>query len=100
MAPELMKIKVRTILELREILGQRELELFVPEGCSIAELLASMIDTWGDSLGTYLLRPKGEQNLPHVRLMVNGRDIQFLNGEGTVLQNGDEVLLLPIVSGG
>jgi molybdopterin converting factor small subunit len=32
--------------------------------------------------------------------MVNGQTIQFLDGLGTVLKEGDEVLLLPLVGGG
>jgi molybdopterin converting factor small subunit len=32
--------------------------------------------------------------------MVNGRDIGFLKGMETVLQNGDEILILPPVAGG
>jgi molybdopterin converting factor small subunit len=33
-------------------------------------------------------------------LLVNGRDIQFLNGVDTVLHDGDEFSILPILTGG
>jgi molybdopterin converting factor small subunit len=32
--------------------------------------------------------------------MVNGQTIQFINGIETVLNDGDEVLLLPLAAGG
>jgi molybdopterin converting factor small subunit len=32
--------------------------------------------------------------------MVNGRDIAFLNGMETLLQEGDEFQMLPLVAGG
>jgi molybdopterin converting factor small subunit len=32
--------------------------------------------------------------------MVNGRSIEFLNGMDTVLQDGDEFSMLPLVTGG
>jgi len=38
--------------------------------------------------------------LPHIRLLVNGRDIQFLNGVDTILRDGDEFSMLPILTGG
>jgi molybdopterin converting factor small subunit len=37
---------------------------------------------------------------PHVRVMVNGQTIQFLQGMSTPLKEGDEVLILPPASGG
>jgi molybdopterin converting factor small subunit len=47
-----------------------------------------------------LREPKGKALFPYIRIMVNGRDIAFLNRMDTVLQHGDEVLILPPVSGG
>jgi molybdopterin converting factor small subunit len=32
--------------------------------------------------------------------MINGQSIEFLNGMDTVLQDGDEFLMLPLVAGG
>jgi molybdopterin converting factor small subunit len=97
---DLIKIKVGSILNLKEILGQRELDLFMPRGSTLKELIASMIDTFGERLSSSIYSPDSQEVLPHIRMMVNGRDIGFLSGMGTVLQEGDEVLILPMVAGG
>ena len=96
----MITVKVRTILTLKKILGKGEVELSVSEGSTLEELLATMVNRWGEELASHVFEPKSKSVLPHIRLMVNGRDIAFLNSMETVLQEGDEVLILPPVSGG
>jgi len=95
-----IKIKVYTIMELKKICGQREFELSVPEGSTVKNLLSLMINKWGDPLSTQLYKPNSDSILPHIRLMVNGRSIEFLKGMETVLEDEDEFLMLPLVAGG
>ena len=96
----MITVKVCTILTLKKILGKGEVELSMPETSTLRELLTMMADRWGDELASHLFEQKSTSVIPYVRIMVNGRDIAFLNRMETVLQNGDEVLILPIVSGG
>ena len=99
----MITVKVRTILTIKSILGKGELELRLPEGSSLDDLLFSLISTYGEELSPHLVSAdvKGAaQKASITRIMINGRDIEFLNGLGTVLHEGDEVLILPIVSGG
>ena len=98
--PELITIKVQTILYLKKIVGAREIEISVPSGCILQGLLEIMVDTWGDELATRLFEPNSTNLLPYRRLMVNGQDIGFLDGLNTLLQDGDEILIMPPVSGG
>jgi molybdopterin synthase sulfur carrier subunit len=96
----LITLKVRTILDLKRILGKREVEILVPENCTLQELLVTMVDTWGEKLRSQLFEPNTTTPLSHIRLMVNGQDIAFLNRMETVLKEGDEILILPPVGGG
>ena len=97
---ELITLKVRTILDFKKILGKREVEISIPEKSTLQELLLKMVGTWGDELRSRLFEPNSTSPLPHIRLMVNGQDIAFLNGMETVLEEGDEILILPPVGGG
>ena len=87
-------------MELKKICGQREFELSIAEGSTVKDLLSLMTNRWGDRLSTHLYKPGSDSILPHIRLMVNGRSIEFLKGMDTVLQDGDEFLMLPLVAGG
>ena len=96
----MIRVKIYTILALKEVLGQRELEISIPEGSTIKDLISWMVETWGDRLSSHLFQPGSDRPLSHIRLMVNGQDIEFLHGMETVLQEGDEFTMLPLVSGG
>jgi molybdopterin synthase sulfur carrier subunit len=96
----MITVKIYTILTLKQILGQREFEVSLHEGTTVKNLLAWMIERWGDKLSPHLFQPENDRVLPHIRLLVNGRDIQFLNGVDTVLHDGDEFSILPILTGG
>jgi molybdopterin synthase sulfur carrier subunit len=97
---ESITVKVQTILYLSKIVGAREIEISVSKGCTLQGILENMVDTYGHDLASHLFQPKSTTLLPYLRLMVNGRDIAFLDGLNTELKEGDEVLILPPVSGG
>ena len=95
-----MKVTLHTILGLKEVIGQRLTEIELPYGSTIDGCLTYMRRRWGDELSTRLFHPDSGALLPYVRIMVNGQTIDFLEGMETPLKEGDEVLILPPVSGG
>lgn len=95
----MIHIKIKTILNLRDIFGA-ETDFDVPEGSTLADLLSAMAHQWGDKFSTKIFQPGTKIPLAYLRLMVNGRDIAFLNRLDTQLHEDDEVLILPPVSGG
>ena len=96
----MIRVKIHTILEIKRIIGQREIEVSVPDGSTLDDLLSQMIDTWGEELRLKLYDPETSKLFPYIRFMVNGRDIGFLNKMETILKDGDEILILPPVGGG
>ena len=96
----LITVRVRTIMHLKRIIGSGEIELSIPERSTLEELLATMVKRWGKELSSRLLESNSSIPLPYIRLMVNGRDIAFLNRLKTELQEGDEILILPHIAGG
>jgi MoaD family protein len=95
-----MKITLHTILGLKQVVGQRLTEIDLPQGSTVEDFLTYMRERWGDKLSTHLFDPYSGAVLPRVRIMVNGQTIHFLEGMETPLKEGDEVLILPLVSGG
>jgi molybdopterin synthase sulfur carrier subunit len=96
----MIDVRVRSILGIKEIVGRDELEVSLPQGSDLAALLSWMVARWGEQLAAYFEQAHGEGPLPRIRLLVNGKDIGFLDGMDTVLEDGDEILLLPPVAGG
>ena len=95
-----MKVRVRTILGLTQVLGKKEIDFDLPEGSTVRDLLTRMVERWGNELSPHLFEPQSDHLLPYLRIMVNGQTIQFLNGMETVLKDGDELLLIPLAAGG
>lgn len=95
-----MKVTLHTILGLKRVIGSRLTEIELPHGSTVADFLTYLREKWGDELSTHLFDPDSGAVLPHVRIMVNGQTIQFLQGTETPLKEGDEVLILPPASGG
>ena len=96
----MISITIHTIIGLKEILGQEVIKFPIPEGTTVKSLLALMVDKWGARLAPYFSEAEQDHPLPKIRIVVNGRDIGFLHGMETELQDGDEVLMLPLVGGG
>ena len=96
----LIRVNVRTILEFTKIFGQQRFEVSLPKGSTVEEFLTELTNTWGDELATRLFESDRSKLLPHIGVMVNGRSISLLENMATVLQDGDEVLILPPVGGG
>ena len=96
----MISVKVQTILDLKRILGKREVELLMPKGSTVADLLRNMTERWGEELSSRLFEPGTLRLFSHIQIMVNGRAMGFLNGMDTALHDGDEVLLLPPAAGG
>ena len=96
----MIRVKVRTILEFTRIFGQRQFEVSLAAGSTVGNFLEELTRTWGEELATRLFEPDGSKLLPHIGLMVNGRSISLLQSMETVLQDEDEILILPPVGGG
>lgn len=96
----LILVKVRTILEFAKIFGQGRFEVSLAASSTVGNFLEELTNAWGDELATRLFVPDRSKLLPHIGVMVNGRSISLLENMETVLQDGDEVLILPPVGGG
>ena len=96
----MIQVKVRTILEFTKIFGQGRFKVSLVEGSTVGHFLAELTNTWGDELASRLIEPDGSKLLAHIGLMVNGRSISLLQNMDTVLQDEDEILILPPVGGG
>ena len=96
-----MKIKVEFLGHVRNVIGSnREEEIEISEGSSIADLLMMLSEKYGEPFKKAVYEKSGSDVKPNYIITVNGYLLNQLNGVETKLKNGDQVILLPIVSGG
>jgi len=96
----MINVKLYTILGIKEIIGKREVKIDIPDNSSLSKFISEIIRRWGISITDMLFEPGSKKLNSHLRLMVNGQDIAFLDGMDTKLKDGDEVMIFPPVSGG
>jgi MoaD family protein len=93
----LMRVTVRVFGELTQLLSRRNI-LELDEGATVGNLANRMADEAGLKRQGYLGNFKvGGSELA---ILVNGRNIALLDGVSTVLEDGDEVVILPPSAGG
>jgi molybdopterin converting factor small subunit len=93
-------VKVQTIGLLKSLFGRGELDVTVPPGGTVDDVLAALVQTYGEALAQHVAKPADPSGHPPLRIMVNGRDIEVLGGRGTVLAEGDVLLVLTPIAGG
>ncbi|MDO8969860.1 MAG: ubiquitin-like small modifier protein 1 [Saprospiraceae bacterium] len=92
-------MKVNLYANFRQLAGAKSIDIDLPEGSTLAQLLDSLL-TLHPRLGPALL-DNSRTLLPHVHVFVNGRDMHYLpEGRSTQLTPGDKIDIFPPVAGG
>ena len=84
---------------LRQMIGQKTVEIPLPDGSSVQQLLDAVLERH-PAMGPELFDENGEL-YGHVHVFINGRDAPYLDdGLQTVLKAQDKVDIFPPVAGG
>ncbi len=96
----MITVRLRTIGLLKSLLQRGDLDVPLEDGGTVADLLAAVAVTGGPEVATHLEAPVRADAHPPLRVQVNGRDIEVLDGRQTVLADADDVLVLTPIAGG
>jgi molybdopterin synthase sulfur carrier subunit len=91
-------IKIRVFATLRELLGTKGFEIEAPVE-DVGNLIQFIAERFQPSFKDTLLDEEGRVRKGY-SILVNGRDINFLQGLGTKLEDGDIIAIFPPVAGG
>jgi molybdopterin synthase sulfur carrier subunit len=94
-----MAITVKFVGALRHFSGMGELALDCKACLSIGQLMNEIIKEVPE-LKRSLIDQQLEDSRPNALMLVNGREINVLDGLDTRLKDGDEIVLVPVVHGG
>ncbi|MEM4577109.1 MAG: ubiquitin-like small modifier protein 1 [Candidatus Nezhaarchaeales archaeon] len=93
-----MKVKVKFFAFIREVAGVNEVEVEIKEGMTIMDLIKKLSERLPQKFRDFVF--EGHEISKNIIILVNGKGISELYGLETKLKSGDEVALLPPVSGG
>lgn len=92
-------MKINFYATLRPIVGGKTLDLDIPQGATVRQLLDDIVRTH-PLIKRELFDEKGDL-YGHVHVLVNGRDVPYLeNVLDTILDSEDTVSIFPAVGGG
>lgn len=93
-----MKVSVRFYSHLGDLVGRKtKMEFDLRDDSTMLHLLDKLL--LNSKIRQHLLDENGELS-SDITYMKNGREINFLNGMDTLLEDGDEISIFPLVAGG
>ena len=70
------------------------------EGATVGNVVERLVESSPPEFKEALVDPVLHDPLPNALILVNGREINVLDGVGTVVGDGDEVVFVPVTHGG
>lgn len=90
-------MKIRFFANIRDITKTKEAEVLAPG--NISQLLYLLSEKYGKEMAAKLIGQDGKLH-PDMIILLNGRHIEYVNGEESILTDADTVSLFPRIAGG
>jgi molybdopterin synthase sulfur carrier subunit len=94
-----MKVEVKFFTSLREITGKKMDEIQLQSAITVKELLTLLSEKYGEKFREYVYN-KERKVQDYLSFLVNGININVLQGFDTKLKEGDIIAIIPPVGGG
>ena len=88
-----MIVNIKTYTDLRRRIGKEIIRIEMNERVPVQQLFRILIDTYGTGVKQMIYGKR-------VAILLNGKNIELLEGLKTSLDHEDIVTILPVVSGG
>lgn len=92
-------MKVNFFATLRQVTGQKTVELDLPEGVTAQQVLDAVVARYPAMIG--MLADEDGKLLGHCHMFINGRGVNYLLDQmDSIVTDGDTVNFFPAVGGG
>ena len=93
-------VKVKLLGVFRGISGKQQLLIKLKKPASIRAVVQKLVELFSPEFKQALIDPELGDPRPNALIMVNGKEISVLEGLKTELDEGDEVVIVPVSHGG
>jgi len=94
-----MAVTVRFIGALRNTSSKSKIAIKIKDAVPLREFIKKIVKEL-PKLKRTLIDPELEDPRPNALILVNGKEINILDGLETMLKDGDEVIFVPVLHGG
>ena len=99
-SPSEIRITIKFVGTLRNILNMKEVTAFCEEDITIKEVLKKLVIKYGKKFEEEIMDLGTERIEPFLIIMVNGQNAIRLDGLSTKLKDGDILVIMPPITGG
>ena len=93
-----MRVLFKSFGPIRRLLGKKVIEVEVPEGSTVRQVVDIVVKQSGEAL--YKLIMDKDKISGNLIVILNRKDVDTLGGVDIVVNDGDEIAILPHVQGG
>ncbi len=93
-----LKVKFKSFGPVRRLLREKIIDIEVPDNSTVRQVVNRVVEIGGEELRKLILH--NDTISGNLIVMLNKKDVETLGGIDTVIQDGDEVAILPHVQGG
>jgi MoaD family protein len=95
-----IQVKVRLLGVLRGLFGEDLVSVESEEPTTVRDVIQKLIGTSSLEFKRVLIDPELEDPRPNALILVNGKEINVLQGLETKVNDGDKIILVPVSHGG
>jgi len=92
--------KVRLLGVLRGLSGKGWVPMESEDPTTVRKMLQRLTEAFSPEFKRVLIDPELEDPRPNALILVNGKEISVLQGLETEVNDGDEIILVPVSHGG
>jgi len=96
---ETMKVKVKLLGVFKQAQGDAKFNLELEKPESLRKIIQRLTEP-SFRLRDLLIDPELNDPRPNAIILVNDREISLMEGLETIVKDGDEIVLIPVVHGG
>jgi len=95
-----INVKVRLLGVFRGISGKRWVPMELEGPTTVRKLIQKLTEAFSPRFKRVLIDPELEDPRPNALVLVNGKEISVSKGLETKVNDGDEIVLVPVSHGG
>jgi len=96
----MIRVKIKFLGVFRELSGKNQVTIEFKDAITVRKVVWKLTKTFSSKFTETLIDPELNDPRPNALILVNGKEIGVLQGLQTMLDDGDELVLLPVAHGG
>ena len=93
-------VEVKFLGVFRQFSGRNRVLVKLEKPATIGKAIAKLVEAFSSEFKRTLVDPELEDPRPNALILVNGKEIGVLQGLETEVEDGDEIVLVPVSHGG